>query len=89
MPFPDVARWPQSEDEWLIAARAAAGLLLIDDAKLYGFVRGGPAIDRRRCEEILAGASEHGITPDTDAVQEAAISIMAGFNGVDEGCLDV
>jgi hypothetical protein len=83
-PFPDLTATlpaPHAEDEWRVLARAASGLLLIDDARLFGLVHGGPAVDRARCLEILAMAGEHGISVTTIDAAGAAVEFAAGWNG--------
>ena len=80
MPYPSLRQDPTTPAEWHVAALSAAGLLLIEDAKLYGFVTGGPDIDRDRCEEILALAGEHGITIGIDQATQAGLDLIASFN---------
>jgi len=58
-------------------AALAAGVLLIDDARLYGLIEGGPDVDRARCEELLQQAREEGIVPTKDEASDAAIVVMA------------
>lgn len=84
MPFPDLttALPPAgAEHEWRTLARAASGLLLIDDARQYGLVKGGPGVDRARCEEILALAGEYGVSVTTIDAAGAAVEFAAGWNG--------
>jgi hypothetical protein len=83
-PFPDLtAALPAAyaEDEWRSLARAASGLLLIDDARVFGLIDGGPMIDRARCEEILQLAGEHGIGMTAIDAAGAAVEFAAGWNG--------
>lgn len=87
-PFPTLTYEPRSEEEWRAGARLAAGLLLIDDARLYGLITGGPVIDRERCVAFLDRAAEHGVEPDEQATQDAAIALVHAFNGADDGGLD-
>ena len=54
---------PENEQEWQEAADAAEAFLLLDSARQYGLVVGGPEVDTRRCEEILLAAKRHGIEP--------------------------
>jgi hypothetical protein len=74
-------RQPQTVDEWEAAAVLAAGHLMIDDARLYGFVEGGPKINRERCVEILDQAAAVGIVPTKEAATQAALDIIAEVNG--------
>jgi hypothetical protein len=54
---------PKTPDEWQLAVDAAEMLLLIDSARLYGLITGGPRAKVKRCEEILRIGREHGFTP--------------------------
>lgn len=54
---------PRTKAEWKEAADMANVALLIDSARQYGLITGGPAVDVRRCEEILEKAKRRGITP--------------------------
>lgn len=55
---------PKTKQEWQAAANAARELLLIDAARQYGLIEGGPIPDVDRCEEILRLAKERGIEPE-------------------------
>jgi hypothetical protein len=79
MPFPDVHQLPESREQWRITAYAAAGLLMIDDARLYGFVTGGPVIDRDRCMEVLTLAAAQDIIVSPDQATYAGIELLAGL----------
>lgn len=52
--------------------------LLLDSARLYGLVCGGPKVNVARCEQILAAAKARGVVPRTDAVDRCLPGIMAG-----------
>lgn len=54
---------PETPAEWQEAVDAAEGLLLIDSARQYGLITGGPKIDVERCQEILRRGREHGVYP--------------------------
>lgn len=60
---------PQTRDEWQEAVDAAHSLMLIASARTYGLVRGGPAVDEERCDEILRRGAERGITPSANAIE--------------------
>jgi len=68
---------PQTFMEWVEAAAAANALLLLDAARVYGLVTGGPDVDTARCEQILAGAEERGITPNGIAVERYVGEMVA------------
>lgn len=72
---------PSTPEGWRIVAQAARGLLAIDDARRAGLLKGGPAIDRRQCGDLLACAAEHGVTPTEDQVVVAIRDIITGFRG--------
>ena len=54
---------PTTHAEWQAAADAAEFLLLLDSARQYGLITGGPTPNYERCEEILRRAHTLGITP--------------------------
>ncbi len=54
---------PTTREEWQLAVDAAKALVLIDAARAYGLIRGGPAVDVERCCEILDGGAARGIFP--------------------------
>jgi hypothetical protein len=54
---------PRSDAEWQAAVDAADFLLRLEAARAYGLVTGGPEIDVRRCEAILARGRERGVVP--------------------------
>ena len=58
-----MATGPKTKKEWQEAADAAHGLLVIDSARQYGLITGGPVANIERCEEILLKAKAKGITP--------------------------
>lgn len=62
---------PINDVEWQEACDAAHGALILDSARKYGFVTGGPEIDVPRCEEIINRAlTEHGISPSQTSVED-------------------
>jgi len=67
---------PQTDEEWQVAADMAYGGMLLDSARKYGLVSGGPEIDVDRCAEILVAARQRGITPRDDA-PERFVAAMA------------
>lgn len=60
-------QYPQSPDEWQLAADASHALLTIHAAQKYGLITGGPDVDIERCNLVLECASRRGITPAKDA----------------------
>jgi hypothetical protein len=63
-------------------ATLARACLLIESARAYGLITGGPAVDVDRCEEVLEHATERGVESSQDDVDAAAIGILAEV-GVD------
>lgn len=62
-PIQPIFRDPRGRGEWQEAADDAYTLLLIDSAKQYGLIEGGPTINVERCEVILDRAKIRGIAP--------------------------
>lgn len=48
------ARWPQTDQEWDEALRAAVYWLAFESARLYGLLSGGPKVNVERCEAVIA-----------------------------------
>jgi hypothetical protein len=64
-------RNPRTPAEWQEAADGAQVMLLVDAARQYGLIEGGPEVDQERCVEILRLAKRRGITPREDCVERA------------------
>lgn len=64
-------RNPRTPAEWQEAADGAQVMLLIDAARQYGLVAGGPECNQERCVEILQLAKRRGIVPREDCVERA------------------
>ncbi len=63
------AREPHTDAEWHEAVDLAQLWLLVESARLYGLIAGGPVVNVRRCEQIIARGRKRGISPlDTDAL---------------------
>ncbi len=56
-------RNPRDEKEWQEAVDSACFWLLLESARLYGLVMGGPPVNVERCEEILKEGKKRGIFP--------------------------
>lgn len=56
-------RDPESATEWQDAVNAARFYLLLDDARLYGLVTGGPVVNRDRCRDLLREGERRGWVP--------------------------
>lgn len=60
---------PVTDDQWQDAVDAAHAMLMLEAARLYGLVTGGPEVNIERCVEILEDGQARGIHPRIDAVQ--------------------
>jgi hypothetical protein len=60
---PFVPRMPSTPQEWQEAADCAEFNLLIDSARKYGLITGGPEINVARCLELKLKALAMGIRP--------------------------
>jgi hypothetical protein len=58
-----MSRDPQTPEEWQDAVDTADFLLLLDAARQYGLVEGGPGVDVERCADILARGAAIGVIP--------------------------
>lgn len=54
---------PEMPDEWQRVVNFAEAFLLLDSAKAYGLVTGGPVVNTARCEELLERGRAQGIVP--------------------------
>jgi hypothetical protein len=59
---------PVGAEQWQLAVDAAHAALVLESARLYGLVTGGPQVDVERCEDILTRGAAGGFTPAADAV---------------------
>lgn len=58
---------PVTAEEWQAAVDAAQGLMLLESARAYGLVTGGPDVDVQRCLTILSRGIARGFAPSPDA----------------------
>lgn len=85
MPFLDLELVaPQSLEHWQAVAAAAAGQLMIDDLRQRGWLKGGPVIDRYRCEELLTFAAANDVLVGVDQAVEAGLHLWAGWNDTED-----
>lgn len=61
---------PKNDAEWQQAVDAAHVLLLVESARAYGLVTGGPNVNVDRCREILERGQNLGISPSATAVED-------------------
>jgi hypothetical protein len=62
-------RLPTTKGEWQSAVDLAGFFVLLDAARAYGLVTGGPDVNVDRCQEIIEAGKKKGMTPRVDAVQ--------------------
>lgn len=81
MPFMDLEQpLPSTPEHWHAVAMHAAGQLMIDAFRDAGWLTGGPAIDRARCEELLTLAAAQDIIVSPEQAANAGIAFWAGWN---------
>jgi hypothetical protein len=61
---------PQTAEEWQFVVDAAHVMLLIDSARQYGLVAGGPKVNVERCMELLRYGALRGYRPSPTAVED-------------------
>lgn len=61
---------PKNNREWQEAADHAEVMLLIQSARAYGLIAGGPEVNVDRCEELIKLARRRGIVPAKDCVEQ-------------------
>lgn len=59
----ETVRNPETPQEWQDAANTAEMLLLIESARAYGLITGGPQANVERCRSILIEARRRGYEP--------------------------
>lgn len=60
---------PETPEEIQIAVDAASAWHRVDAARKYGLIKGGPAVDVERCEEMIAFGESRAIHPQVNAVE--------------------
>lgn len=61
---------PTTPDEWQEAVNLANFLLMLDSARQYGFITGGPKINVEQCQEIMVQAGLRGLRPTPESVEQ-------------------
>lgn len=54
---------PETPEQWQVAVDWAELLLMVDSARQFGLIKGGPRVNISRCESILKLGANRGITP--------------------------
>lgn len=68
---------PTTPAEWQEAVDLAEVLLLIDSARKYGLITGGPGVDADRCDRLLAEGRRRGVRPRPHAANDLMQGLMA------------
>jgi hypothetical protein len=66
---------PVTPAEWQEAVDIAHGALVLDAARLYGLVTGGPIVDVARCIEIIEQGRQRKIFPSHGAIERFAAAL--------------
>ena len=72
---------PETAEQWQEAVNLAESYLLLDSARQYGLIEGGPPIDTARCEELLQRGKQQGFQPQS-AGELAALFAKAPAEGL-------
>jgi len=64
-------REPSSRGEWRLAVDCCHVLLLVDSARQYGLITGGPVANVERCEDILRRGKALGYEPSEPGISFA------------------
>ncbi len=76
MPFPNLdAPIPLDRAALTEFAHAAAGLLVLAEARIHGLIDGGRPIDRQRCFEILLEAADQDVYVRVDQAADEACTL--------------
>ena len=62
---------PSSPGAWQLAVDSCHVLLLIDSARQYGLIKGGPVANVERCEDILKRGKTMGYVPSEPGISFA------------------
>ncbi len=56
---------------------------MIEAARQYGLVKGGPKVNVKRCEELLKLGRSRGFTPRQEAIQEIVAALAQDDYGLE------
>jgi hypothetical protein len=54
---------PTTPAEWQEVVNMAEAMLLVDSARQYGLITGGPKVNAERCHQLLDDGREFGFRP--------------------------
>lgn len=72
-------KWPRGKAQWQEAVNLAKAALVVDSARQYGLITGGPEVNVDRCMDFLAVGKGRGFLPDEAEVDR----ILASFAGAE------
>lgn len=73
-----MTRNPRTLAEWQEAVDGAEIMLMVESAKAYGLVEGGPAANVQRCEELLREGKRRAIYP--QVTDRKIVAFIRGLN---------
>lgn len=69
---------PRTDAQWQEAVNLAHAFLLIESAKRYGLITGGPTVNVDRCAELLRMGEARGFRPkESDGVTQQVTRALA------------
>jgi hypothetical protein len=72
---------PRTPAEWQLVVDLAEACLLIDSARQYGLITGGPIVDVDRCVALLDRGRARGIVPVKAGVDQAIAAFVESSTG--------
>lgn len=72
---------PQTPEQWRMAAAMAQACIVLDAARQYGLVTGGPGVNLNRCLEVVARAKARDIVPSEAEIDQAIQAIVIAHGG--------
>lgn len=77
---------PETAEEWQEAVNVAEFYLLLDSARQYGLIEGGPLIDIERCEELLRRGRQKGFQPRPAGELAALLATVSSRSEKEKSC---
>lgn len=69
-----MSRNPRTPEEWQEAVDGAQACLLLDSARQYGLIEGGPGVNVDRCVGLLEHGRARGIVPTPEGVDRVIVA---------------
>ena len=67
---------PKTREEWQEVTDMCHFYLLLDSARQYGLVDGGPQINVKRCEQLFSKATRLGFSPSPGSVERLTAELL-------------